>query len=298
MKYIITGAGGHISGPLTEKLLNAKHQVSLIGREGGSAENYRQKGAVIAAGSLEDAAFLTAAFRGADAAYLMIPQNLQADDFRSFQRKVADNYIGALKANGIKKVVFLSSMGAHLGEGAGPIDGLAYFEQQLEKELPGVDVVFLRPSYFYYNFFQQAGLIKAMNIMGSNFNFTKEKMVLTHTSDIVEVAFELLNKLEFSGKTVKYIASDERSTEEIREVLAKASGKPETPWIQFPDDQAYAAMLQSGLKPTLAKDYTDMGVAMREGKMQEDYWKNRPAELGRVKLKEFAQEFAAVYANI
>jgi hypothetical protein len=57
-------------------------------------------------------------------------------------------------------------------------------------------------------------------------------------------------------------------------------------------------MLQSGLKPSLAKEYTQMGVAMREGKIQEDYWNNRPSELGRVKLKEFAQEFAAVYANI
>ena len=298
MKYIITGAAGHISGPLTEKLLEANHEVTLIGRDAGKLEKYRENGAKIAAGSVDDAAFLEGVFRGADAAYLMIPQNPETDDFRGFQQRVAENYVQALKTNGIKKVVVLSSIGAHMGKGAGPVDGVAYLEQIITRELPSVDVVFLRPSYFFYNLFQQAGLIKNMNIMGGNFNFTDEKMVLTHTSDIVVVAFEQLNNLDFTGKTVKYIASDERSTEEIREELAKASGKPETPWIQFSDEQAYGGMLQAGVKPSLAKDYTDMGRALREGKMQEEYWKNRPSSLGRIKLKEFAQEFAAVYANI
>jgi len=140
-------------------------------------------------------------------------------------------------------------------------------------------------------------MIKGMNIMGDNYLFSNEKMVLTHPSDIAEVAFQLLVNPVFTGKTVRYIASDERTTEEIRQALASAAGKPETPWIQFSDVQALAGMQQAGIPEGMAKDYVEMGVALREGKMQEDYWKNRPA-LGRVKLEEFAKEFAAVYANI
>ena len=297
MKYVITGGSGHISGPLTEKLLSAGQQVTLIGRKASKLESFREKGALIAEGSVEDAAFLQKAFNGADAAYLMIPPNQEAEDFRGYQHRVGQNYIAALRSAGIKKVVFLSSIGAHMGKGSGPVDGLSDFEQLITKELPGTDAVFLRPSYFFYNLFQQAGMIKGMNIMGGNFSFNEEKIALTHTSDIADVAFELLGSLSFTGKTVRYIASDERTTEEIRQVLANAAGKPETPWIQFPDDQAFGGMVQAGLKPSLARDYTDMGIALREGKMQEDYWKNHP-ELGKVKLEEFAKEFAAVYANI
>jgi len=32
-----------------------------------------------------------------------------------------------------------------------------------------------------------------MNIMGGNFSFKKDKLVLTHTSDIIDVAFDMLN---------------------------------------------------------------------------------------------------------
>ncbi len=262
MKYVITGGSGHISGPLTEKLLSAGHQVTLIGRDAAKLEKYKAKGAVIAAGSIEDARFLQSAFSGADAVYLMIPPNHEVEDFRGYQHRVGRNYIAVLKSAGIRKVVFLSSIGAHMGKGCGPVDGLADFEQLITKELPGTDVVFLRPSYFYYNLFQQAGMIKGMNIMGGNFSFSNEKLVLTHTSDIVDVAFDFLNKLSFTGKTVRYIASDERTTEEIRKVLAAAAGKPETPWIQFSDEQAMEGMLQAGLQKALAKDYTDMGICL------------------------------------
>ncbi len=296
MKYVITGGSGHISGPLTEKLLSAGHQVTLIGRDASKLEKYKAKGAVIAEGSIEDSQFLQGAFRGADAAYLMIPPNNGVEDFRGYQHRTGQNYIDALRSAGIRKVVFLSSIGAHMGKGSGPVDGLADFEHLFTKELSDTDVVFLRPSYFFYNLFQQAGMIKGMNIMGGNFSFSNEKLVLTHTSDIVDVAFDILNSLSFTGKTVRYIASDERTTEEIRKVLATAVGKPETPWIQFTDEQAMAGLLQAGLQKALAKDYTDMGIALREGKMQEDYWKNRPS-LGRIKLEDFVKEFEVVYTN-
>ena len=82
MKYVITGGSGHIAGPLTEKLLSAGHVVTLVGRDASKLEKYREKGALVAAGSLEDASFLVSAFSGADAAYLMIPPNYTVEDFR------------------------------------------------------------------------------------------------------------------------------------------------------------------------------------------------------------------------
>ncbi len=107
----------------------------------------------------------------------------------------------------------------------------------LTEQLPEVDAVFLRPSYFYYNLFHQAGIIKGMNIMGDNFIANDQKLVLTHTDDIAEVAAEILQDLSFEGKTVRYIASDERTTDEIAKVLSEAVGKEGIPWIQFTDEQ-------------------------------------------------------------
>jgi uncharacterized protein YbjT (DUF2867 family) len=223
----------------------------------------------------------------------MIPPNFATDNFRQYQKNVASNYVSAIKANNIKNVVVLSSIGAHMGTGAGPVDGLAAYEEQL-RQLKDVNVKVLRPSYFMYNLLTMIPLIKNMQIMGANFGGAGEKLVLVHTNDIAAAAAEELLALNFTGYTIRYVASDERTAAEIAAVLSNAINKPGIPWIEFSDDQSLQGMKQAGLSEEFAESYTTMGKALREGKMQEDYWKNRPA-LSSIKLEDFAKEFAAAY---
>jgi uncharacterized protein YbjT (DUF2867 family) len=293
MKYVVTGGAGHITKPLAEKLLAAGHEVTVIGRDAAKLQSLVEKGAKAAVGSVEDPSFLTTAFTGADAVYLMIPPNFGVTDWLGYQKKVADYFVQAVKLNQIKKVVVLSSVGAHMRKGAGPVDGLAYLEQQLEAA--GTDNKFLRPSYFYYNLFGQIPLIKGMGIMGANMGSPDTKLVLTHTDEIADAAAEELLNLSFTGTSVRYIASDERTTTEIATVLGKAISKDNLQWIPFSDEQMKAGLLQAGLAEVFAQGYTEMGVALRSGEMEADYWNNRPAQLGNIKLEDFAKEFAAVY---
>ncbi|HVF81046.1 MAG TPA: NAD(P)H-binding protein, partial [Flavisolibacter sp.] len=128
MKYVITGGAGHISKPLTETLLAAGHTVTVIGRNADNLKPLTDKGAKPAIGSVEDVAFITETFKDAHAVYLMIPPNfLPEGGWRFYQNKVADVFIEALKASSITHAVVLSSAGAHMGDGAGPVDGLADF---------------------------------------------------------------------------------------------------------------------------------------------------------------------------
>jgi uncharacterized protein YbjT (DUF2867 family) len=294
MKYVLTGGAGHITKPAAEKLLAEGHEVTIVSRSADNVKDLVAKGAKAAVGSVEDAAFINAAFSGADAVYLMIPPNFAPEDgWRTYQNKVADVYVNAIKANNIKNVVMLSSVGAHMGNGSGPVDGLADLEKKLAP-LSEVNVKFLRPSYFFYNLMGMIGLIKGMNIMGGNYMDGKEKLVMVHTSDIADVLSEELLSLNFNGHSIRYIASDERTTDEIATVLSNAIGKPGTPWVSFTDEQAMGGMLQAGLPETLAQGYTDLGKALRTGEAQADYWKNKPA-LGKVKLEDFAKEFAAAF---
>ena len=294
MKHVITGGAGNISKPLALALLKAGHQVTVLGRNPENLESVTEDGAIPVIGSLEDAAFVTAAFAGADAAYLMIPPNFLADDFRTYQRKVIRNYVDAIKANKVRKILVLSSVGAHMGKGAGPVDGLYELEQAIIKELPETDAIFLRPSFFFYNLFQQAGLIKHAGVMGANYPGPNGKMFLVDTSDIADTAFEYLNKAEFTGKQVVNLYSDERSADEIASVLSASIGKPGIPWVVFPDEQALQGMLQSGLKPSMAKDYLDMGIAVRNGTMQSEFLA-QGARQGKKRLEDFAPAFAAFY---
>lgn len=292
MKYILTGSLGHISKPLAQQLTQAGHDVTVIASDDRKTAAIEAIGAKAAIGSVKDSAFLTETFRGADAVYLMVPNDFSAPSVLGHQKTVGDAYISALKASGVQRAVLLSSIGAHLRQGAGPIDGLGYLEEQLAQQLPHLHVKLLRPSYFYYNLHNMGGMIRHAGIMGSNFSGT---IALTHTNDITDVAARNLLAADFTGHTVEYIASDERTAEEIAQVLGNAIGKPGTPWIEFSDEDSLNGMLQAGMSEDIAQRYVEMGRAFREGRATEDYLRNRPA-FGKVKLEDFADEFRAAYA--
>ncbi len=293
MKYVLLGSIGHITKPVAENLIKAGHSVTIVTTSTDNASKIEALGAKALVGSVENAEFLTKAFEGSDAVYLMIPPKWSVTDWFTYQKEVANNYVKAIKANAIKQVVVLSSIGAHMRKGAGPVDGIAYLEEKLN-ELPNVNAVYLRPSYFYYNLFSMIPMIKNAGIMGGT-QAASHKMVLTHTSDIADVATEVLLKPDFTGKTVRYIGSDEHTWADITKVLSEAVGKQGAPWIEFTDEQSYDAMLQAGLPATIAEGYVSMGKALRTNEMQADYWKNHPQQLGRIKLADFAKEFIAVY---
>lgn len=296
MKYIITGSLGHISLPVTKNLVAAGHDVTVVSSNADKKEEIEALGAKAAIGSVTDAAFISTNFKDADVAYLMLPNVYNAPDYPAVQREISDIYVQAIAASNITHVVVLSSIGAHLRKGAGPIDGLGYLEEKL-LELRNIHIKFLRPSYFFSNLFAMAGMIKHAGIAGSNFGDTDEKLVLVHTDDIAVEASEQLLNLAFTGNSITYIAGDERHPNEIAEILGKSVGKVNTPWITFTDEQAVQGMLDAGLSPQWADLYKHLNSSIREGKLQEDYWKNRPEKLGKYKLENFVKDFAVVYQN-
>lgn len=294
MKYVITGSLGHISQPIVTALVKAGHAVTVITSNQARVKDIETLGAVAAVGSIEDTIFLTRAFSGADAVYTMVPPKADAPDWKAYIGQIGKNYAEAIKNNGVQYVVNLSSVGAHLADGCGPVSGLYRAEAALNT-LKDTNIKHLRPAYFYYNLFSNIGLIKNMGIAGSNFGFDKKEFPIVDPSDIAAVAIEALLQLNFTGHSVQYIASDEVSTADIAAALGKAINKPDLNWVTFTDEQSLQGALQAGLPVELAKNYTEMGHAVQSGKMYEDYWKNHPVALGKIKLTDFAKTFAAAY---
>ena len=291
MKYVITGGAGHISKPLILKLLEAGHEVTVIGRDATHLKELTGQGAKAAIGSVEDSAFLQKIFADADAVYTMVPPNMGVSNMKGYIAQIGKKYAAAIRSNNIKYVVNLSSIGAHLSEGAGPINGLYTVENEMNQS--DANILHLRPAYFYANFLSQAPLIKHMNIMGSNFG-GESKFIMADPGDIAEVAAEALLNLDFKGKEIKYVASDERTVREIASVLGSAIGKPDLQWTVFTDDQAVGGMIQAGLPEEIAKNYGEMGHGFSTGEIASDYWQHRP-QLSKRKLEDFAREFAEAY---
>lgn len=292
MHYVVTGSLGHTGKPITEGLIKAGHTVTVVTSKAENRAKIEALGAKAAVGDVANAAFVAEAFANADAVYLMIPPKMDATNWRGYQNVVSDNYIAAIQANDIRFVVLLSSIGAHLPQGVGPVNGLHDLEEKL-KTVEGLNVKALRPSYFMQNLFGMVGMVKGMGIMGGNFG--DDKLVLVHTDDIAAVALQELLNLNFTGTQIRYIAGDEKTGVEIAKTLGEAIGKPETPWVIFSDEQNTQGMLQAGLSGEIASNYTEMGAALRDGTMQADYLENRPT-LGNIKLEDFAKnEFATAF---
>lgn len=293
MNYVITGSLGNISQPVVKNLAAAGHTVKVITSNTERVPAIEALGATALVGSVDDAAFLKQAFAGADAVYTMVPPKWDAADWKGYIGEVGRKYAEALKANNIRWVVNLSSVGAHLADGVGPVSGLYKVEQALNA-LENTNVLHLRPGYFFSNFLSSVGMVKHMGIIGSNVP-AGQPMIISATADIAEAVTAALLSLDFSGHSVKYLASDEVTPAEVAKTLGEAVGKPGLPWVEFSDEQSLGGMMQAGLSEEVAKNYTEMGASMRSGDMTADYENHKPEALGKYKLKDFAKAFAAAY---
>lgn len=293
MKIILTGSLGNISKPLATALVQQGHAVTVISTKPDKQAEIEALSATAAIGSVDDVAFLTTTFTGADAVYLMVPPHFAVADSRAYHQQIGRNYARAVEQSGVRRVVQLSSWGAHLAEGTGGILGTHDVEVIL-REVPGIALTHLRPTSFFTNFYTSVGMIKNAGIMGANYVGDIE-VSFVHPRDIATAAAEELAKPATAvGADVRYVASDERTANEVAHVLGAAIGKPDLKWVAFTGEQMREGMVKNGVPANRADEVVDIYVSINNGKLGEDYWQHRP-DLGVVKLEDFAKEFAAAF---
>lgn len=295
MKIIVTGSLGHISKPLTAELLQKGHTVTVISSNPAKQNEIEALGAKAAIGSVGDVEFLTATFTGADAVYCMVPPNNYFDhnfDLMAYFRGIADNYARAIRASGVKRVVYLSSVGAHLSEGSGLILG-HHAGEAIMNTLRGVAITFMRPVGFYYNLYSFVPMIKKEDIIAANYG-AGETLVWVSPIDIAAAVAEEL-ELPVQGKKVRYVVSDELTGDETASILGEAIGKPGLKWILISNEQMESGLKAAGMNPEIAAAMVEMFDCQHRGILTESYNRNKPSKFGSVKLADFAKEFANAF---
>ncbi len=295
MKIVVTGSLGHISKPLTEELIEKGHTVTVISSKQDRQKEIEALGATAAIGTVEDVNFLTGTFTGVDAVYTMIPPGNFTDpdlDITVQIHQLIGNYVQAVKQSGVKRVVQLSSIGAHMDKGNG-ILSVYYTLEGILNALPSdVSITFMRPVGFYYNLFSFINSIKTQGIIAANYGGDNKKPWVSTLDIASAVAEEITAPPE--GRKVRYVASEEISSNEIARILGAAIGKPDLKWVVITDEQLLNGMIAAGINPEIAKGLVEMNASGQTGVLYEDYYRKRPA-LGKVKMTDFAKEFAAVY---
>jgi hypothetical protein len=84
------------------------------------------------------------------------------------------------------------------------------------------------------------------------------------------------------------------SPNEVAHILGEAIGRADLKWVVVPDEQSLEGLLAAGMNPQVAKGFVEMNASRRGGVLYEDYYRHPPI-LGRIKVKDFAKEFATMY---
>ncbi|MBS7231427.1 NAD(P)H-binding protein [Flavobacterium psychroterrae] len=294
MKITITGSLGNISKPLAQELVQNGHEVTVISSSNDKQAEIEALGASAAIGSVEDVAFLTKAFSGADAVYCMIPRANYFDpnlDLDAFTRTIGNNYAEAIEKSGVQRVVFLSSIGAHLEKNSGIIQRYNEIEAVLNQL--NASITFIRPTSFFYNLLAYIPLIKSKGIIATNYGADRMIPWVSPNDIALAIAEEIVTPLD--GKKVRYVSSEELTGDETAKILGNAIGKPDLKWVLTTDEETLNGLVNVGMQPKIAEGLVEMYAGLYNGLLGADYIKNRPAMMGKTKLADYAKEFAAIY---
>ncbi|MGH9776011.1 MAG: NmrA family NAD(P)-binding protein [Candidatus Acidiferrales bacterium] len=264
--YVITGATGNTGRAVAEALLAKGEKVRVIGRKAEKLQSLVAKGAEAFAGDLGDATAMTRAFTGARAVYAMIPPDYASEDLLAYQARVADALGRALESAKVTHVVLLSSVGAQLATGTGPVSGLHHVEARIQA-VPGLNVLALRPAYFFENFMAQAGVIRSFGMMAGALR-ADLRIPMIATRDIGARAAEELEALGFAGHQTRELLGERDLTHsEAAAIFGKAIGRASLNYMQVPNMMVEDSLQKFGFSKAMAKLMSEMNDALNAGRM-------------------------------
>jgi len=292
LPIVICGATGNVGSKITGNLLRAGEPVRVIGRERERLGPLAAKGAEPYPGDIGDAAFLAKAFTGVLGAFVMIPPRYDAPDFRGYQAQVGDALVSALSKARVPRVVALSSIGAHLPEGTGPILGLHALEIKLNG-LRDAGVVHLRPAYFMENHLWSIPVIRGQGVNGSPIR-PDAPISMVATKDIADAATRLLLEGTTTGHSVRYLLGQRDLTmSEATRILGEATGNPGLKYVLFPEEEARKAMEGIGMSRSAVEAMLEMQRGFNAGTIRPTQERNAENTTPTT-LEEFAK---TVFAN-
>jgi uncharacterized protein YbjT (DUF2867 family) len=264
--YTILGATGNVGKIISNILIGKGEKVRLVARSADRLRPFVGKQAEAFGGDAMDTEFLVKAFTGADAVFTMLPKNIKAEDGIAYADKIGFSIARALTIAKVKYVVNLSSVGAELPDGTGPIIGLHRHEERLNK-IKGLNVLHLRAAFFMENQLMNINMIKSRGINGSAIR-GDIKFSMIATKDIAAYAAERLAKCDFTGSSIEYLLGQrDLSMIDATEIIGRKINNPTLVYVMFPYAEAEKGLMSSGLSADMSRLYVEMSKAFNDGRI-------------------------------
>jgi uncharacterized protein YbjT (DUF2867 family) len=220
--FAITGVTGNVGGELARHLLAAKRPVRPVVRDARKGAEWAGYGCEVAVADIEDEAALTAAFRGAEGVFVMVPPRFDPLPGFPEAHKTAKVLKAALVAAKPGKVVYLSTIGAQAVQ-----ENLLSQHGIIEKALRELTIptTFLRPGWFMENAQWDLAPAREKGVVGSFLQPLDRAVAMVSVLDIGRVAAELIQEA-WSGHRVVELEGPQRvSPNDIPGVLGRLLGR-------------------------------------------------------------------------
>jgi uncharacterized protein YbjT (DUF2867 family) len=262
----VMGASGNVGGKVADLLLHEKQDVRVFGRSAGRLERFGGQGAEVVAGDALNPDDLQALFKEADAAQVLLPDNVTDPRYVSNRSQMSRAIAQALRDQGVGHVVVLSSLGADRDRGVGQVVGLHELEELLFG-LEDANVLSLRAAWHMENLLALVPMVKEQKMNGSAVRGDLP-FPMAATVDIAEKAAPHLLRRDFTGHTVQTILGpEERSMADATRALGAALGIPDLPYIEFPPEGVKAALQGMGMSEEFASLLVESQIAINEGRI-------------------------------
>ncbi len=284
--FVVAGVTGNTGSVVADALLGAGEKVRVIVRAEAKAAPFRARGAEVAVGALEDAAFLEGALRGARGAYLLLPPAPGAEDFLASCRRLVDVLLTAVPASGVGHVAFLSSVGAQHPDGTGPVRSV--FDAERRLGALATPFTFVRPASFLENLAAFAGAAKGDGVLPS---FTRPDLVyaMVAARDIGEVAAEALRAGPAkAGRVVELAGPRDYSPEDVAAAFGRALGRP-VRVAPLPNEAVAPTLQQFGVGASFASLMAELYRGIESGRVD---FEGAPRR-GNVSIDDYARALFA-----
>lgn len=265
----VLGGTGKVGSKIVDNLIKQGEKVRLVARSAERLRSFVGKNANAMAGDILDAEFLAQAFKGADAVFTLIPPAFKVDNYLSYADRICESTGRALEIAGVSHVVNMSSIGADLSRGTGPIVGLHSMEERLNR-IKGLNVLHIRSAFFMENLLMNMDPIKSKGLNSGPYR-GEMKFPMIATKDVAAYASERLIKKDFSGSSVRYLLGKEDvSMNDVTRVIGTKINKPELQYRMVSYRDAEKQLVETGLSRTVSRIYIEMSKAFNEGIIQHE----------------------------
>lgn len=260
--YVIAGVTGRVGSVTAHSLLDSGAEIRVLVRRPSSPSYWESRGAEVRILRLEDRAALTRALLGCTGFFVLLPFDLTADNLEHHADQLIASISGAVADACVPHVVMLSSGGADLAEGTGPITGLHRLEEALRAT--GTTVTALRSGHFQDKVADVVDIARGSGIFPVFATSADVPLPMAATADLgALVATSLLQTPPVASESVDVIgpAYSERN---VATLLGEALGQ-ELKVTTIPEEAWADTLADAGFPPNVAASLAELYRADEHG---------------------------------